>query len=118
MHERNRIDCGNTRFDIRYRRNPGIGKESKPTQRHAIALLLNSGPGESPAAANQNLLWHYRQEWRSIHFILKDDADKSSYQLDDQDKASKFEGKRVKVTGTLDQANNLIRIQTIEEAAA
>lgn len=51
-------------------------------------------------------------------FILKDDADKSSYQLDDQDKASKFEGKRVKVTGTLDQANNLIRIQTIEEAAA
>src|SRR5277367_3824797 len=51
-------------------------------------------------------------------FILRDDAANSSYQLDDQEKASKFEGKKVKVTGTFDQANNLIRIQTIVEEAA
>lgn len=51
-------------------------------------------------------------------FVLKDDAGKTSYQLDDQQTASKFEGKRVKVTGTLDEANNTIRVQSMEEATA
>jgi hypothetical protein len=50
-------------------------------------------------------------------FILKDDTNKTSYQLDDQRTAGKFAGKKVRVTGTLD-ANNTIRVQTIEEAAA
>lgn len=51
-------------------------------------------------------------------FVLKDDAGKFSYQLDDQQTAGKFEGKRVKVTGTLDADNNLIRVQSIEDATA
>jgi uncharacterized protein YdeI (BOF family) len=50
-------------------------------------------------------------------FVLRDEGGNTSYQLDDQEKAGKFDGKKVKVTGTLDQANNLIRIQSIEEAA-
>jgi hypothetical protein len=50
-------------------------------------------------------------------FVLSDDSTKSSYQLDDQESASKFDGKKVKVTGTLDAANNLIRVQSIEAAA-
>lgn len=51
-------------------------------------------------------------------FILKDDASKLSYQLDDQQSASKFEGKQVKVTGTLDASNNTIHVQNIEPASA
>ena len=51
-------------------------------------------------------------------FMLKDDAGKTSYQLDDQQTASKYGGKKVKVTGMLDVANNLIRVQSIEEASA
>jgi|HubBroStandDraft_5_1064220.scaffolds.fasta_scaffold214194_1 uncharacterized protein YdeI (BOF family) len=51
-------------------------------------------------------------------FILRDDAGNISYQLDDQQSAGKYEGKKVKVMGTLDQANNVIRVQSIEEAAA
>ena len=51
-------------------------------------------------------------------FILKDDATKTSYQLDDQETAGKFAGKKVRVTGTLDATNNTIRVQTIEEATA
>jgi uncharacterized protein YdeI (BOF family) len=51
-------------------------------------------------------------------FVLQDDAGKTSYQLDDQQTAAKYEGKKVKVTGTLDVANNLIRVTAIEEAAA
>ena len=50
-------------------------------------------------------------------FVFSDDATKSAYQLDDQKTASKFDGKRVKVTGTLDAANNTIRVQSIQAAA-
>jgi uncharacterized protein YdeI (BOF family) len=51
-------------------------------------------------------------------FILKDETNKISYQLDDQQTAQKFAGKKVRVTGTLDASNNTIRVQTIEEATA
>jgi uncharacterized protein DUF5818 len=50
-------------------------------------------------------------------FILHDEVSKNSYQLDDQGTASKFSGKKVKVTGTLDATNNLIRVQSIEATA-
>lgn len=51
-------------------------------------------------------------------FVLKDEAGKAWYDLDDQQSAGKFAGKRVRVIGTLDASNNTIRVQTIEEASA
>jgi hypothetical protein len=48
-------------------------------------------------------------------FVLSDSATKSEYMLDDQNKASRFEGKHVKVTGTIDAASNLIHVETIQE---
>ena len=51
------------------------------------------------------------------HFVLSDPSGKSSYGLDDSRKASQFEGKKVKVTGTIDAANNMIHVETIEEVA-
>jgi len=50
-------------------------------------------------------------------FTLSDSEHRASYKLDDAQKASRFEGKKVKVTGTLDAQNRTIRIQTIEEAS-
>ena len=50
-------------------------------------------------------------------FVFSDAVNKSSYQLDDQQTASKFDGKKVKVTGTLDASNNIIRVQSIEATA-
>jgi hypothetical protein len=44
-------------------------------------------------------------------------ADETNYQLDDQKKAKPFEGKRVKVFGTLDRATNLIRVTSIQPAS-
>jgi hypothetical protein len=35
--------------------------------------------------------------------------------LDDQGKARPYEGKKVKITGTIDVVNNMIHIETIEE---
>jgi hypothetical protein len=51
------------------------------------------------------------------NFILTDSANKLSYILDDPRQASKFEGKKVKVTGTVDAVNNTIHVQTIQEIA-
>ena len=51
-------------------------------------------------------------------FVLRTEAAKNHYQLDDQSSASKFAGKRVKVTGVLDASNNTIHVQTIEEENA
>src|ERR1700686_253676 len=48
------------------------------------------------------------------NFVLSDSATKSRYTLDDPKKASLYEGKTVKVIGTLDTASNLIHIETIQ----
>lgn len=49
-------------------------------------------------------------------FVLEDATAKASYQLDDQKKAQQYQGKNVRVTGTLDAENNMIHVQAIEEA--
>jgi hypothetical protein len=50
-------------------------------------------------------------------FVLRDEHEKRWYQLDvDQKAVAGFEGKQVKVIGTLDAANREIHVQHIEEA--
>jgi hypothetical protein len=51
-------------------------------------------------------------------FVLREESSKSLLQLDDQQSAEKFAGKRVRVIGVLDDSNNTIRVQSIEEANA
>jgi hypothetical protein len=51
------------------------------------------------------------------NFVLSDAGTKTSYVLDDARKASQFEGKKVKVRGTVDVASNTIHVETIEEVA-
>ena len=50
-------------------------------------------------------------------FVLVDPANKFSYLLDDAQKASQYEGKKVKVTGTVDVASNTLHVETIQELA-
>jgi lipopolysaccharide export system protein LptA len=47
-------------------------------------------------------------------YVLEDETMNSTYYLDDTKSAQKYEGKNVKVTGTLDSANNTIHVQKIE----
>jgi uncharacterized protein YdeI (BOF family) len=51
------------------------------------------------------------------NYVLSDAANKLSYVLDDAQKASQYEGKKVKVTGTVDVASNTIHVETIQEIA-
>lgn len=44
--------------------------------------------------------------------------DGKTYQLDNQEKAKSFDGKKVKVTGSLDEENMTIHVSEIEEAEA
>ena len=41
-------------------------------------------------------------------------SDSTTYQVDDQERAKTFEGKQVKVSGTLDPRLNILRITSIE----
>ncbi len=51
-------------------------------------------------------------------FILKDDVNETWYHLDDQQQARKFLGKKVSVTGVLDQSTDTIRVHSIFEPSA
>ena len=50
-------------------------------------------------------------------FLLETNDSKASYTLDDVEKASQFEGKKVTVTGTLDAETRMIHVESIEQAA-
>jgi hypothetical protein len=47
------------------------------------------------------------------NYVLKT-TDKQTYELDDQGKAREYEGKQVRIAGSLDRTTNLIRITSIE----
>lgn len=48
-------------------------------------------------------------------FVLSDSVTKSRYMLEDQEKVRRYEGKHVKITGTIDVGGNTIHVETIEE---
>lgn len=41
-------------------------------------------------------------------------SDKASYQIDDQEKAKLFEGKQVRIGGSLDAKSNMLHVSSIE----
>jgi cytochrome c-type biogenesis protein CcmE len=49
--------------------------------------------------------------------MLVDPSKSTSFQLDNQALAKKYEGKNVVVTGTLDEANNILHVKKIDLAA-
>jgi hypothetical protein len=48
--------------------------------------------------------------------MLTDSATNTSYKLDDSSKAKSYDGKDVKVTGTLDSSSNTIHVQSIDDS--
>lgn len=90
-------------------------------------LMLTATPRSAPATAASAALSQQTEQKTKMfsgtvvksgdHFILSDAANKLSYVLDDAQKAGPYEGKKVKVTGTVDVASNTIHVQTIEEIA-
>jgi hypothetical protein len=50
-------------------------------------------------------------------FVLRDEDDDNWYNLDDQQEASKFAGKKVWVMGKLDARTDVIHVEQIEETS-
>ncbi|MBZ5563516.1 MAG: hypothetical protein LAP13_13985 [Acidobacteriia bacterium] len=48
------------------------------------------------------------------HYVLQDMSSNTNYKLDNEDKAKQFDGKNVKVIGTLDSSSNTIHVSDIE----
>jgi hypothetical protein len=48
-------------------------------------------------------------------YVLRDELHRKWYELDNQRLAARFEGKEVRVTGTLDAPSNSVHVQTIDE---
>src|SRR5579872_613499 len=61
--------------------------------------------GDTPVSTFTGTVW-----MNGGKFVLRDAPHKIWYQLDDQRSASGFEGKQVRVTGTLDASNNAIHV--------
>jgi uncharacterized protein YdeI (BOF family) len=90
-------------------------------------LIFSITPKHLPASMRPRFLQQQTREKSKIFsgtiikngdkFLLSDAANKLSFVLDDSEKASQFEGKRVKVTGTVDTASNIIHVETIQEIA-
>jgi uncharacterized protein YdeI (BOF family) len=79
----------------------------------APSVLQNQAAQDEPAVST------YRGKIMSqngVRFILRDDSNDTWYHLDDQQQASKYLGKVVQVTGTLDGRTDTIRVRNIAEA--
>jgi hypothetical protein len=89
-------------------------------------FCLMAAPVQSTALATPTLQTRAQPEARTLtgtilkngdNFVLSESATKSRYTLDNAEKAGPYEGKTVRVTGTIDVASNLIHVETIQEIA-
>ena len=86
-----------------------------------------ASPSQSPSAADQASQSQMGQQQTQTFMgkiskengslVLKDKATNASYKLDNEEQARQFEGKDVKVTGTLDPATNTVHVTNIEIAS-
>jgi len=74
----------------------------------------------SPAGADSQMTPQSQQTFTGKivkadgNFVLQDQTSNATYQLDNQDQAKSYEGKNVKVTGTLDSSSKTIHVSAIE----
>jgi hypothetical protein len=92
-----------------------VGAAPLPSTPHAVPASQEQSGRQSRQPQIQTFLGTITKAGNQ--FVFSDDINKNSYQLDDQETASKFDGKKVKVTGTLDASNDIIRVQSIEATA-
>lgn len=98
---------------------PAVAQSSSPTQQDPANP--SSATQSSPQSASPSMSGTMDSQTftgkvmkSGSKYVLKDDATRTSYTLDDQDRAKQFEGKSVKVTGKLDPASNTIVVASIE----
>lgn len=94
--------------------------QSSPAPAFALvsAVVAQQDPGTAPQAGAKEEAKTFTGTIAQSDgkYVLQ--ATNTTYQLDDQDKAKQFDGKKVKVTGSLDSATNTIHVSSIEAATS
>jgi len=98
---------------------PAMAQSSSPTQQdpsNPSSATQSSPQSSSPSTSGtmDSQTFTGKVTKSGSKYLLKDEATRTSYTLDDQDRAKQFEGKSVKVTGKLDATSNTIVVATIE----
>ncbi len=89
--------------------------QQSPSQPAARASQMQASPSQaSPSEAQSQESFTGTVVKVGKKFVLKTDT--ATYQLDDQEKAKQFEGKQVKVSGSLDKATGTLHIADIQPA--
>ncbi len=83
----------------------------------ALMIAQQDQPAEPSAQENESKTFMGKIASHDGKYTLQTE-DGDEYQLDNQDKAKEFDGKSVKVTGSLDEESMTIHVSTIEEAEA
>jgi Protein of unknown function (DUF5818) len=84
---------------------------------NAVLTAQQDEPSEPAAQEAESQTFMGQIANQDGKYTLKGD-DGKTYQLDDQEKAKSFDGKSVKVTGSLDEESMTIHVSEIEEAEA
>ena len=83
--------------------------------------LRSQSQGQDPSAqqqpAEQAQTFTGKISKKGDKYVLRDASSQMTYALDDQDKAKSFDGKDVKVIGTLDAQTSTIHVADIQPAA-
>ena len=91
-----------------------LGAQQPPTQ---PAPQSEGGTTRDAGRATENTFSGKIRKASEGKFVLEDASKSTSFTLDNQKLAKKFEGKNVVVTGTLDQTNNVLHVKKIEPVA-
>ena len=93
-----------------------FAQQSPSTQPGARASQMQSSPAQaSPSEAQSQESFTGMVVKVGKKYVLKTDT--ATYQLDDQERAKQFEGKQVKVSGSLDKATGIIHITEIQSVS-
>jgi hypothetical protein len=90
--------------------------QSSPSSSHDAAVQQEPAPPDAPHTASETKTFTGKIMKSGDKLVLSDDENKTTYQLDDQQKARPFINKNVKVTGVLDASTGMIRVSDIELA--
>jgi Protein of unknown function (DUF5818) len=85
---------------------------------HSVVLSAQDNEPAEPAAQETEAQSFTGQIMNHDGKYALQGEDGKTYQLDDQDKAKEFDGKKVKVTGALNEENMTIQVNEIEEVEA
>jgi len=91
-----------------------IGQESNPHNVVSAQDQMQQPNDQKAAAETKTFAGKIVKAGNTL--VLSDTEGKTTYKLDDQQKAKEFVNKDVKVTGVLDDSTGMIRVTAIEPA--